>query len=120
MEVRTQIANLGPVFVQETVESGQVVMVEVSLVVGRVRVVMFSLKLVSLVMVALVMVVLLLVDVSRSPVGVLRSLSVVVWVQVSLVGQVAFSLVVCMVVVFPRTAVVVTAVVMVQVMVCFW
>ena len=28
MEVRTQLANLGPVFVQETVESGQMVMVD--------------------------------------------------------------------------------------------
>ena len=48
VEVRTQIANLGPVFVKETVESGQMVMVEGSFVVGRVLVVMFSLKLVKI------------------------------------------------------------------------
>ena len=70
MEVRTQLANLGPVCVQETVELGQMVVVEGSFVVGRVLVVMCSLKLVRLVMVALVKVVLPLVDVSRSPVEV--------------------------------------------------
>ena len=92
---------------------------EVSVVVGQVHVVTFPLRLVGVVVVALVMVVLPAVVVSRNPVEVSRSLLVVVWVQVPSVGQVAFSLVVCMVVVFQRTAVVVTAVVMVQVMVCF-
>ena len=95
-------------------------MVDGSVVVGQVPVVTFSLKLVKMVLVVLVKVMLPLVVVSRSPVEVSRSPSAVVLVQVSSVDQVAISLVVCMVVVFQRTAVVVTAVVTVQVMVWFW